>query len=78
MQLSTQPDDTSEERKKHNYFAIFTCSSKKGTVICLQFSKTAKGILFRHLRHFKNIFLRQRTRIVDFAAKGECSGKSET
>lgn len=49
-----------------------------GAVTCLQFSKTAKGILFRHTRHLKNTFLRQRTRIVDFAAKGECSGKSET
>lgn len=35
-------------------------------------------MLFQHLRHLKNTFLRQRTRIVDFAAKGECSGKSET
>lgn len=61
---------------KGDYSLRFTYPGKTGTVICPQFSQTAQENWFQHL--CKKYLLEAGTGVIDFTAKPECSGKSQT
>lgn len=49
---------TQEKKQQKLFILLNLLSSKMGTIICLQFSRTPEGILFQHLRYLEKYLLK--------------------